>query len=107
MMIKISSDYTDSPGARYRADGPFSGEDFYESLLKPKFEECLKNKDQLLINFDDCFGFASSFLDESFGRLSTDFGMKTVKKHLVLVSVQDPLIIEQVIKIIENPRREK
>lgn len=107
MKIKIATDFTDAPGARYRDDGNFSGEQFYEELLKPKFEECLKLNEKLEIDFDDCFGFASSFLDESFGRLSFDFGKDSVNKVLVIISTQDPIVNTLVEKIIENPSREK
>ena len=37
--INIKNDFSDSPGARYRKDGPNSGQQFYEEILKNKFEE--------------------------------------------------------------------
>lgn len=44
IIIDIKADFSDSPGARYRKDGPHSGEEFFEVLLKPKFEEAVRNK---------------------------------------------------------------
>lgn len=37
IIINIRTDFSDSPGARYRKDGPHSGEEFFEEHLKPKF----------------------------------------------------------------------
>ena len=42
IIIDIKADFSDSPGARYRKDGPHSGEEFFEVLLKPKFEEAVR-----------------------------------------------------------------
>ena len=44
IIIDIKADFPDSPGARYRKDGPHSCEEFFEVLLKPKFEEAVRNK---------------------------------------------------------------
>lgn len=106
MKIKIAVDFTDAPGARYYKDGDHSGQEFYETILKEAFETCSNNNDKLIIDFDDCYGFASSFLSESFGRLSTEFGANTVLSILEFVSEQDPLIPAQVIAIIKAPRRQ-
>ena len=105
MKIKIAKDFTDTTGARYRKDGNYSGEEFYEDILKPKFQECLQSGEILEIDFDDCFGFASSFLDESFGRLSVDFGRDVVLRQLKMISFQDPLVITSVKNIINEPLR--
>ena len=32
IIIDIKADFSDSPGARYRKDGPHSGEEFFEVL---------------------------------------------------------------------------
>jgi len=42
LIINISTDFTDAPGARNKKDGPKSGEEFYEDLLRPKFIEVSK-----------------------------------------------------------------
>lgn len=59
IIIDIKADFSDSPGARYRKDGPHSGEEFFEVLLKPKFEEAVRNKVKLIINLDGVWGYPS------------------------------------------------
>ena len=40
--IKISINFSDHPGARYRKDGEWSGEKFLEEILLSKFEKAVK-----------------------------------------------------------------
>ena len=100
--IIIHKDFTDSPGARYRTDGDFSGQEFYEDLLLPKFEKAVKNDGILMVDVDDTWGFASSFISGSFGLLSHKKGKEAVKKHLQLQS-NDPILIKKINKEIEAP----
>lgn len=37
--LMVARDFTEAPGARYREDGPKSGEEFLETLLRPQFVE--------------------------------------------------------------------
>ena len=103
MYIKISEDFSDTPGARYYEDGEFSGQEFFETVLLKSFKEATSKDEKLTVDFDDCYGFASSFLSESFGRLGQECGSQKVRETLILVSNQDPFLPKQVLAIIENP----
>jgi len=63
--IKIATDFTDTPGPRYRDEGPCSGQEFREKFLVP----ALQAGDSLEIDLDDTEGYGSSFLEEAFGGL--------------------------------------
>jgi hypothetical protein len=106
MHIKISVDFSDTPGARYYEDGDYSGQEFFEKVLLDKFERSLTAHEKLTIDFDDCYGFASSFLSESFGRLSSEFGAQKVRENISLISHQDPLLPKQVFSIIDKPLKD-
>lgn len=101
--IIISSDFTDAPGARYRNDGPKSGEEFYEEILKPIFIETKEKQGELLIDLDDTWGYASSFISGSFGKLSSEFGTEDVLKYLRFKSQDEPLLIEKIKDEIKKP----
>lgn len=105
--INISKDFTDSPGARYKSDGPFSGEEFYEKLLEPKFLEARKQNKILVIDLDNSWGYASSFISGSFGKLSIAYTANEVLKYVNFISLDIPLIPEKIIKEIKNPTRQK
>ena len=53
-MIKINvvKEFTDAPGGRTHDDGPFSGQEFLELLLLPRFIECIDKNEKLLIELD-------------------------------------------------------
>lgn len=104
LKIKVATDFTDAPGARYRSDGDKSGQEFYEEILKPKFEEAISSTSKLEIDLDGTWGYASSFLSESFGKLSIEFGKSKVKSLLSLVSEEDPDLIEKINSEIDNPQ---
>lgn len=69
MLIKIVVDYTDTPGARYYSQGPYPGEEFREKILLPKYLECYKKNEKLIVDLDGGYGYGSSFLEEAFGGL--------------------------------------
>lgn len=77
--ISIANDYTRTPGSRYIYEGPFSGEDFREQLLYPKYLEAIQGGDGMEVDLDGCYGYATSFLEEAFGGLVR----KTKKKGLL------------------------
>jgi hypothetical protein len=100
-------EFTDTPGARYRTDGPYSGEQFREEHLEPVFE---KNKNQdfnLSVNLDGTAGYATSFLEESFGGLARKISKETCKKHLIFISTEDPVLIEEIWAYIEDSSNHK
>lgn len=106
MIINIVSDYTDTPGARHRSEGPFSGEDFREVLLKPKFMEAKENGEILIINFDGGYGYPTSFLEEAFGGLARIYGSKDVLDIIELISEDEPAIITEVKDYIKHAKVE-
>lgn len=102
--INIANDFSDAPGARYRKDGPFSGEQFFSDFLDKQFEDVRNNKSKLIIELDGTWGYATSFLSEAFGLLSDKYGSEEVFEIIVLTSDEDPELIEYIEKIIKNPR---
>ncbi|MDR0971873.1 MAG: STAS-like domain-containing protein [Bacteroidales bacterium] len=89
--IIIDKQYSHNPGPRYSNQGDYSGEDFYDNFLKEEFEKVKDSQDEKLeINLDGVAGYASSFLDESFGRLVYDFGLDKVKEKVDIVSEEEP-----------------
>lgn len=89
MIIKVATDYTDTPGARYYIQGPFPGEEFRDKLLYPKYLECYKNNEILTVDLDGGYGYGSSFLEEAFGglirRLKSE--KKDYKKTIELIKI--------------------
>lgn len=104
MIIKISKDFTDTPGARYISEGPFSGEQFRKEILKIKFDEARIKGKKLTIDFDGGYGYPTSFLEEAFGGLARIYDADSVLKVLEFISNDEPSLIEEVISYIRSAK---
>lgn len=103
--INIATQFTKTPGARYYTDGPKSGEEFFDTMLKEAFEEAEENDEQLKIEMDGTEGYASSFINEAFRRLGEAFGSDNAWGRLVLVSIEVPKYIDKVKKSIYEAKK--
>lgn len=61
--IVIGKDFSDTPGGRYPADGPWNGQKFREECLIP----ALRTHDKVVVDVSGVEGYGSSFLEEVFG----------------------------------------
>ena len=59
--IKISTEFSATPSGRTREEGEFSGEEFRDNLLIKKYKEAEEKNEILEIDFDDGYGFGTSF----------------------------------------------
>lgn len=103
--INIAKDFTVEPGARNYNDGPFSGEEFFDKLLKPKYLIAKERNVKLKIILDGTEGYASSFLNEAFIRLGSEFNPDEVWNSLILVSNEIPKYIKKVKESIYEKRK--
>lgn len=100
--INIAKDFSDAPGGRYVKEGKFSGEEFREELLVPKYIEANEKGVKLLIDLDGTYGYATSFLDEAFGGLGRRYPNDDVASKLDFISKDQPGIVEVINKYIKN-----
>lgn len=99
--INISKEFSETPGGRKIAEGKFSGEEFREKILKNKYEEAVEKGEKLEINFDNCFGFASSFLEEAFGGMIRVHNKVGILNNIIIVSKDDETLEETIIKYVK------
>lgn len=99
--IAIAQDFTRTPGARFKSDGGFSGEEFREKFLEPLFKPGMADE-VVTIELDGTEGFATSFLEEAFGGLARQYGKDLCLRRLRFVSVEDPLLIDEINQYIAN-----
>ncbi len=100
--IKLSVDFSTTPGGRLIAEGAFSGELFRESLLLEKYEEAERENTVLEVDFDDCYGVGTSFLEEAFGVLVRNYHKHGILKRLKIVAMEDETIPGNIKKYIEE-----
>jgi len=107
MKIIISKDFSETPGARYKNEGNYSGEEFRESLLKNRYLEAKEKGEKLIIDFDGGYGYPTSFLEEAFGGLARQFSSNDILNTLEFISDDEPSLIEEVKSYIVNANMDK
>lgn len=97
--LKIATDFSKTPGARYKEEGDFSGEEFREEVLFLKYNEAKRKGCKLIVNLDGTAGLGTSFLEESFGGLirTNKLNYKEVLDTIVFVSEENPDYIEEIL----------
>lgn len=98
MKIKIATDFSRIPGARFLSEGDFPGEEFREKILLPKLKEAIEKKEKLEIDLDGTAGLGTSFLEESFGGLIREDNMdyKIIIDTISFISEDDPDYIDEI-----------
>jgi hypothetical protein len=105
-VIRISvSEFTETPGSRYKIEGPFSGEEYRDSIVEPKFLEAEGSQKKLLVNLDGPLGYGTSFLEEVFGGLARKYGAKRVLDGINFISEEEPYLIDDIQKYVEDTEK--
>lgn len=101
MLIRIADEFTKIPGGRHISDGPHSGEEFRQKLLKPAFLKAKKSGKNLTIDLDGGFGYGTSFLDEAFGGLARETQDPDVLK-ITIISEEEPTLVNRIIAYMKS-----
>lgn len=105
MILNIAKDYTKTPGGRYSSEGEFSGENFRENLLKPRYLESKRLGERLTVVLDGGFGYAPSFIEEAFGGLARELRNENIKHNIEIVSNEDVSWIKKIDEYILSARK--
>lgn len=106
IVINIAKDFSNTPGGRHKKEGPFSGEQFREEMLLPKYFAAKESKTRLLINLDGCYGYATSFVEEAFGGLARKLKQKDVLDIIEFISEDEPGLVDLIKEYVENAQIE-
>lgn len=100
MKIKIATDFSRIPGARFPEEGDFSGQDFRQQILLPKLKEAIEKKEKLEIDLDGTAGLGTSFLEESFGGLIRidKIAYLDIVSTIVFISAENPDYIDEIME---------
>lgn len=87
IMINIAEQFSRTPGGRFYSDGPYSGQQFREKVLRPALE-----KGGLVeVILDGVRGYGSSFLEEAFGGLIREGMDKSDLSQRLRITVHSPI----------------
>lgn len=107
--LRIVTDFSKTPGVRYKDEGPYSGEEFRKEILFPMCKKALNNNCQLKIYLDGTAGLGTSFLEESFGGLIRENNLDYLSliKILDFVSEENPDYIEEIKEYMKDAYEKK
>lgn len=105
--LNIAKEFCRVPGPRKRTEGKFSGEQFLQDLLRPRFQEALSAGLPLHVNLDGATGYPTSFLEEAFGGLAREFGPTRVKENLEITCTDEPYLVQQIYRYIQSAKGTK
>ena len=90
--LDIAREFSRCPGARYKTEGDFSGEEFRENYLLPKLKEAIESHSKLIVDLDGSAGYSTSFLEEAFGGLIRHNGIDydLIMSTIDIISNEDP-----------------
>jgi hypothetical protein len=100
--ISIARDFTDTPGPRFKDEGDFSGQEFLEDVLEPKYLQAVDAKEKLLIDLDGTEGYATSFLEAAFGGLARKYNPSEVLKIIKFKCDDEPLLEQEITSYIKD-----
>jgi hypothetical protein len=106
--INISTDFSPTPGPRYITEGKYSGEMFRQKLLFPLVNNAIINDKIFEVNLDGTAGYATSFLEESFGGLIRIHHLPYDKivKLMVLISEEEDYLIDDIHEYLNDAHEE-
>lgn len=105
--LNLAREFTTTPGPRKRSEGKFSGEQFREELLEKRFREAESADAMLHVNLDGAVGYPTSFLEEAFGGLARIFGVEKVLKRIEITSKNEPYLIQDIRRYIQEANKKK
>jgi len=103
--ITIAAEFSDTPGPRSRAEGDFSGEEFLEKILLPAYEQAVAEDGGILIDLDGTEGYATSFLESTFGGLARKFPPEEVLSRISFKSDDEPALVDEIKRYVREARK--
>ena len=106
--IKISKDFSFSPGPRYIDEGKNSGEKFRKEILYPKFKEAIEANKKITVDLDGTDGYGTSFLEEAFGGLIRNNGLtfEEINNCLIIISEEEDYLKDDVYEYLNDAHEE-
>jgi hypothetical protein len=96
MKVVRIKEFSETPGPRARDEGPFSGEEFLETVFRPAYLKAREEGESLLVDLDGTEGYATSFLEATFGGLAREFEATDILKTISFKSDDEPFLINEI-----------
>ena len=105
MIILNIKDFSLTPGIKTSEANCFSGKEYLSIHLIPAFKKVISENKKIKIILDGTLGIPTSFLEELFGGLVSDFGFDKVKNNIEIVSTQRPFYLDDISEYMDNANK--
>lgn len=102
IMIKVATDFSETPGARFTTQGDYTGQEFRRTILIPAVKEAKETGEKIVIDLDGTYGYPPSFLEEAFGGLVREFPDEDFSNMFEFITFDEPSLVEKIAKYIKN-----
>lgn len=102
IVISVARDFSKTPGPRYKEEGEFSGEDFFERILESKFLKAIEENKKLKIDLDGTIGYGTSFLEHVFGGLARKYTPQKVNEIIEIISTEEEYLKKDIQEYIND-----
>ena len=102
--LKVSKEFTSTPGPRYRKEGTFSGQQFREDFLLDAIRKAIESDEILVVDLDGTAGYGTSFLEEAFGGLirENNLELSVIDSHFEIISTEEEYLIDDISEYLKN-----
>lgn len=104
IIVNIATAFSKTPGPRSPDEGDYSGEEFLEKILEPAFVRAMSSGEKIRVILDGTEGYATSFLEASFGGLARKYGADRVLSCLDFISISEPYLVEEINEYVNDTR---
>lgn len=104
--FKIAEEFSIKPGPRFIREGSNSAELLLTTKLYSLFKDIIDSNEILVIDLDGTSGYATSFLEGTFGELARKYTPKLVLKHLEIISTKKSFYKDEIIEYINDVKSE-
>lgn len=107
--LNIAKDFSKTPGPRFIIEGDFSGELFRDSILLTMVSKAIEESKKLRVYLDGTAGYATSFLEESFGGLIRvhNIDYKKIISILEIICEEDEKLVKDIYNYLKEAQDEK
>jgi hypothetical protein len=103
-IISIAKDFSETPGPRAQDEGDFSGEQFLREILRPAYMQAVRDGITLTVDLDGTEGYATSFLEATFGGLAREFDAAEINRVIKFKSDDEPFLVNEIKQYIADAR---
>jgi len=105
--FKIAENFSKTPGPRYIKEGVFSAELLLKDGFRKLYFDALDKGYKITVDLDDTAGYATSFLEGTFGELARESDPEKVLNHFIFISHKRPWYIDEIKEYINDVKKNK